>query len=52
MVTEPAGRMPWCHGLDDAERGCLLALLRKMVAGTVESSASHGEPGASKGGHE
>jgi DNA-binding MarR family transcriptional regulator len=49
MMTELARRMPWCHGLDDAERGCLLGLLRKMVAGTVESSASHGEPGASKG---
>jgi DNA-binding MarR family transcriptional regulator len=52
MMTELARRMPWCHGLDDTERGCLLALLRKMVAGTVESSASPGERGASKGGQE
>jgi DNA-binding MarR family transcriptional regulator len=48
MMTELAGRMPWCHGLDDAERGCFLALLRKMVAGTAESSAPDGEPGASR----
>lgn len=37
MMTELARRMPWCHGLDDAERGCFLALLRKMVAVTVRS---------------
>ena len=34
LMTELAVRMPWCHGLDDAERGCFLALLKKMVAGT------------------
>ena len=34
LMTELAVRMPWCHGLDDTERGCFLALLRKMVAGT------------------
>jgi DNA-binding MarR family transcriptional regulator len=33
LMTELAGRMPWRACLDDAERGCLLALLRKMVAG-------------------
>jgi DNA-binding MarR family transcriptional regulator len=40
LMTELAVRMPWCHGLDDAERGCFLSLLRKMVAGT------NGESGA------
>jgi DNA-binding MarR family transcriptional regulator len=52
MMTELARRMPWCHGLDDAERGRFLALLRKMIAGTEESGASDGGPGAGKGGHE
>ena len=33
LMTELAGRMPWCDGLDDAERGCFLSLLKKMVAG-------------------
>lgn len=36
LMTELAGRMPWCDGLDDAERGCFLALLRKMLAGIAK----------------
>jgi MarR family transcriptional regulator, organic hydroperoxide resistance regulator len=34
LMTDVAGQMPWSHGLDDTERGCFLALLRKMVART------------------
>jgi MarR family transcriptional regulator, organic hydroperoxide resistance regulator len=45
LMTELAARMPWRAGLDDTERGCLAALLRKMVAGTS------GEPGAHDEGH-
>jgi DNA-binding MarR family transcriptional regulator len=33
LLTELAAKMPWRAGLDDTERGCFLALLKKMVAG-------------------
>lgn len=36
LMTELAGRMPWCDGLDDAERRCFLTLLRKMLAGIAK----------------
>lgn len=36
LMTELAGRMPWCDGLDDAERGCFLTLLQKMLAGIAK----------------
>jgi len=32
LMRELATRMPWCTGLDDAERRCFLSLLRKMLA--------------------
>lgn len=31
LIDELADRMPWCFGLDDAERQCFLTLLRKIV---------------------
>jgi DNA-binding MarR family transcriptional regulator len=52
LLTELAVRMPWCNGLDDAERGCLLTLLRKMVAGTAEEGSAVGGHGAAEGGRE
>jgi DNA-binding MarR family transcriptional regulator len=45
LMTELAGRMPWRTGLDETERCCLAALLRKMLAGTS------GESGATDDGH-
>ncbi|MCW2932271.1 MAG: hypothetical protein JWM19_3233 [Actinomycetia bacterium] len=33
LLTEVAGQMPWRASLDDAERCCFLALLKKMLAG-------------------
>jgi hypothetical protein len=30
-MEELAERMPWCYALDDAERQCLLGLLKKML---------------------
>ena len=34
LMQELAERMPWCYALDDTERQCLLALLRKMLSNT------------------
>jgi DNA-binding MarR family transcriptional regulator len=31
LMAQLAARMPWCYALDDAERRCLLGLLRKMI---------------------
>jgi DNA-binding MarR family transcriptional regulator len=31
MMAQLTGKMPWCYALDDAERRCLLVLLRKML---------------------
>lgn len=31
LMHELSERMPWCYALDDAERQCLLGLLRKML---------------------
>jgi DNA-binding MarR family transcriptional regulator len=31
LMQELAERMPWCYALDDAERQCLLGLLKKML---------------------
>jgi hypothetical protein len=44
LMTGLARPMPWSHGLDDAERGCFLALLRKMVAGTEPGTTAPGTP--------
>jgi DNA-binding MarR family transcriptional regulator len=32
LMRELATRMPWCNGLDEAERQCFLRLLNKMLA--------------------
>ena len=44
LMTELAGRMPWCDGLDDAERGCFLTLLRKMLAGIAKDLRGRWRP--------
>jgi DNA-binding MarR family transcriptional regulator len=31
LMAQLAAKMPWCYALDDAERQCLLGLLRKML---------------------
>lgn len=33
LESEMSALMPWTHTLDDSERACLLALLRKMIRG-------------------
>jgi len=58
MLSQLAARMPWCYALDDAERQCLLTLLRKMLdtpsptgsgdaAGSRDEGGSRDEAGAS-----
>ena len=32
LMAQLAAKMPWCYALDDEERRCFLALLRKMLA--------------------
>jgi len=56
MMAQLAAKMPWCYALDDAERRCLLLLLRKMLdtpgpgttdaAGTGDQATAHhhGQP--------
>ena len=53
LMRELAARMPWCYGLDEAERRCFLSLLRKMLdapradEGTgADTAAETGSPGA------
>ena len=41
-MRELAARMPWCYALDDAERRCFLALLKKMV------DAAHAQAGTAR----
>jgi DNA-binding MarR family transcriptional regulator len=31
LMAQLAAKMPWCYALDDTERRCFLALLRKML---------------------
>jgi DNA-binding MarR family transcriptional regulator len=58
MLSQLAARMPWCYALDDAERECFLALLRKMLdtpspgAGSRDEAGSHDKAGAGQGTHE
>jgi DNA-binding MarR family transcriptional regulator len=40
LMNELAGRMPWRVSLDDSERSCFLALLKKMVAGTQGAASA------------
>src|ERR1700760_4603615 len=39
LMAQLAAKMPWCYALDEAERRCLLSLLRKMLD-TPEPEAS------------
>jgi DNA-binding MarR family transcriptional regulator len=54
LMRELATRMPWCTGLDDAERQCFLGLLNKMLArpsgdaGTASGSGSAGRDGTAR----
>ena len=60
MMAQLAAKMPWCYALDEAERRCLLFLLRKMldtpgpgdadaaVAGDQAAAHHHGQPGQSQ----
>jgi len=43
LEQEFAARMPWANALDNSERECLLAILRKMVAADA-ATAAHAEP--------
>jgi DNA-binding MarR family transcriptional regulator len=47
LATQLAAKMPWCYALDDAERHCLLFLLRKMLEtpnpGTTDDAGA-GDP--------
>jgi DNA-binding MarR family transcriptional regulator len=51
LMAQLAAEMPWCYALDDAERQCLLSLLRKMLdtpepdASTDAGAAGHGPTG-------
>ena len=48
LMAQLAAKMPWCYALDEAERRCLLSLLRKMLD-TPEPGAS---TDAGAAGHE
>jgi DNA-binding MarR family transcriptional regulator len=39
MMEQLAAKMPWCYALDESERACLLALLRKMLDTPEEGQA-------------
>jgi DNA-binding MarR family transcriptional regulator len=43
MMTLLAAKMPWCYGLDDAERRCFLSLLRKMLDTPSPDTADTGQ---------
>ena len=40
LLQELAERMPWCYALDDTERQCFLALLKKMLSSHGPSADS------------
>jgi hypothetical protein len=40
LMQELAERMPWCYALDDTERECFLALLKKMLSSSGPSADS------------
>jgi MarR family transcriptional regulator, organic hydroperoxide resistance regulator len=40
LMRELAERMPWCTALDDAERQCLLGLLKKMLSSPRQGADS------------
>jgi DNA-binding MarR family transcriptional regulator len=41
LMRELAAKMPWSYALDDSERRCFLALLRKAL-GTARADAGNG----------
>jgi DNA-binding MarR family transcriptional regulator len=44
LMAQLAAKMPWCYALDDAERGCFLGLLRKMLdTPSPDATANAGE---------
>ncbi|MGH2926873.1 MAG: MarR family winged helix-turn-helix transcriptional regulator, partial [Solirubrobacteraceae bacterium] len=48
LMGHLAAKMPWCYALDDAERQCLLGLLRKMLDAPVPEAGADGAPGETK----
>lgn len=48
LMRELAERMPWCYALDDAERQCLLGLLKKMLNSPPSSADSTRETASDK----
>src|SRR5579875_956885 len=49
LMRELAAQMPWCYALDEAERRCLLSLLKKMLAAARARSGTTRETGAAAG---
>ncbi len=45
MMRELATRMPWCYALDDTERQCFLALLKKALDSSGPEGAADAGPG-------
>ena len=43
LMAQLAAKMPWCYGLDDAERRCFLGLLRKMLDTPSPDTADAGQ---------
>lgn len=50
LMRELATRMPWCYGLDDAERQCFLRLLTKMLASRPRDGSPVTESGLAEAG--
>jgi DNA-binding MarR family transcriptional regulator len=50
LLGQLAAKMPWCYGLDDAERQCFLGLLRKMLDAPYPA-ATVAEAGDETGDH-
>ncbi len=46
LMAQLAAKMPWCYALDDAERRCLLSLLRKMLATPEPDASTQDQSGA------
>jgi MarR family transcriptional regulator, organic hydroperoxide resistance regulator len=48
LMHELATRMPWCNGLDEAERQCFLRLLNKMLASQRGEAGHMRESGSAR----
>jgi len=46
LMQELAVKMPWCYALDDTERRCFLALLRKALGGFLPDAGLDSETGS------